>query len=46
MDEILSIVWWPLMAAFFFMFFLVLSFHLFADDLRKSLNPKEEIETS
>ncbi len=37
------VIWWPLMAAFIFMFILVLSCNLFADSLRKALNPREEI---
>jgi peptide/nickel transport system permease protein len=37
------IVWWPLMAAFIFMFLLVLSCNLLADCLRKALNPREEV---
>jgi peptide/nickel transport system permease protein len=36
-------IWWPLMAAFIFMFFLVLSCNLLADSLRKALNPREEV---
>ena len=37
------VVWWPLWSAFIFMFFLVLSCNLFADGLRRALNPREEI---
>lgn len=36
------VIWWPLASAFVFMFILVLSCNLFADGLRKALNPKEE----
>jgi peptide/nickel transport system permease protein len=39
------VIWWPLLAAFFFMFFLVLSCNLFADAIRKSLNPREELDS-
>lgn len=34
------VVWWPLSAAFLFMFTLVLSANLFADVVREVLNPK------
>lgn len=34
------IVWWPLLAAFIFMFILVLAANLFADSLRDSLDPR------
>lgn len=37
------VVWWPLLSAFVFMFLLVLSCNLFADGLRRALNPREEI---
>jgi len=36
------IVWWPLVTAFGFMFSVVLVCNLFADALRKALNPREE----
>lgn len=34
------IVWWPLLAAFVFMFTLVLSANLFADGVRKAFDPR------
>jgi len=34
------IVWWPLLASLFFMFFLVLSMNLFADSVRDALDPR------
>ncbi len=34
------IVWWPLLAAFIFMFILVLAANLFADAVRDSLDPR------
>ncbi len=34
------VVWWPLCAAFIFMFFLVLSANLFADVVRDAFNPR------
>jgi peptide/nickel transport system permease protein len=37
------IVWWPLVTAFGFMFSVVLVCNLFADALRKALNPREEL---
>lgn len=37
------VIWWPLVSAFIFMFFLVLTCNLFADGLRRALNPREEI---
>lgn len=37
------VIWWPLWSAFIFMFLLVLSCNLFADGLRRALNPREEI---
>lgn len=33
------VVWWPIVAAFFFMFFLVLAINLFADALRDAFDP-------
>lgn len=33
------VVWWPISAAFFMMFILVLSCNLFADSIRESLDP-------
>jgi peptide/nickel transport system permease protein len=35
------VIWWPLFAAFSFMFILVLACNFFADALRKALNPRE-----
>lgn len=37
------VVWWPLVAAFTFMFMLVLASNLFADALRDALDPHEHI---
>lgn len=34
------IVWWPLLAAFIFMFTLVLTANLFADEVRKAFDPR------
>jgi peptide/nickel transport system permease protein len=34
------VVWWPLFAAFLFMFILVLSANLFADGVRDALDPR------
>ncbi len=36
------VVWWPLFAAFLFMFILVLSANLFADALRDAFDPRQE----
>jgi peptide/nickel transport system permease protein len=33
-------VWWPLLAALIFMFFLVLSANLFADGVRDAFDPR------
>lgn len=35
------IVWWPMLAAFIFMFFLVLASNVFADALRDALDPRQ-----
>ncbi len=40
------IVWWPLTAAFIFMFCLVLSANLFADALRDALDPRTVVTKS
>lgn len=39
-DELSRGVWWGLVAATFFMFFLVLAFNLFNDALREAIDPK------
>ncbi|MCS5566050.1 MAG: ABC transporter permease, partial [Methylococcales bacterium] len=36
------VVWWPLFAAFLFMFILVLSANLFADGVRDALDPRHQ----
>jgi peptide/nickel transport system permease protein len=35
-------VWWPLLAALIFMFFLVLAANLFADAVRDAFDPKTQ----
>jgi peptide/nickel transport system permease protein len=35
------IVWWPMFAAFLFMFVLVLAINLFADAVRDAFDPRE-----
>lgn len=38
------VVWWPLAAAFFFMFALVLAANLFADVVRDAFDPRSEVK--
>ena len=37
------VVWWPMLAAFSFMFTLVLSSNVFADALRDAFDPRQEV---
>ena len=37
------IVWWPVLAAFLFMFVLVLASNLFADAVRDAFDPHQEV---